>query len=365
VSTEEDIDAVALAMLRFGGSTKACEKVGARPLTLPQLAQELAYPQELSTAELGEQMRTARRWALRALDAAHRAGLTFLPIRSPGYPEWLARIHDPPIGLWTKGTVAPPEKSVAIVGSRLASPAGLNVARTLGRDLAEAGWTIVSGMALGVDGAAHVGALEGGGATIAVLGCGADVVYPYQHRALADRIVAHGCILSEFVPGTPPQPWQFPVRNRIISGLSRAVIVVEASKQSGSLITARLAMDQGRDVLVVPGTVASGRSSGGHGLIKDGACLVENVDDVLDELEGVSREKAATPAQGRLLLSELEEKMAKGDLYGVDDLASLSGRSAADLLAELSALEMQGRVVRVGGGNFIRRDPSDHRRKGK
>jgi DNA processing protein len=276
--------------------------------------------------------------------------------RTPSYPERLWEIHDPPIVLWSKGTATFHPRSVAIVGSRRSTPAGLIVARKLGGDLASAGWTIVSGMALGVDGAAHEAALDAGGETIAVLGCGADVVYPREHRALAARIVERGRILSEYSPGSPPDAWHFPLRNRIISGLVRAVVVVEAGEKSGSLITARLAIEQGRDVLAVPGSAASGRYRGSHALIKDGARLVETVDDGLDELEGVSREHRPGSGDNRLPLSELEKKMAVGEPYSADDLAALTGRPAPELLAELGSLEVQGRIGRAGGGNFVRLD---------
>ena len=174
--------------------------------------------------------------------------------------------------------------SVAVVGARAASPTGQRIGYELGRDLALAGLVVVSGLARGVDGAAHAGALDGGGRTVAVLGCGVDVVYPRQHGALAARVAAQGVIVSEFPPGTEPRPSHFPLRNRIISGLSRAVVVVEASEQSGSLITAQMALEQGRDVLAVPGTWPAGRYRGCHALIKDGARLVETVEDVLEEI---------------------------------------------------------------------------------
>jgi DNA processing protein len=211
-------------------------------------------------------------------------------------------------------------------------------------------------MALGVDGAAHEGALEAGGETIAGLGCGADVVYPRGHRTLAARIAERGRILSEFPPGAPPEPWHFPLRNRIISGLVRAVVVVEAGEKSGSLITARLAIEQGRDVLAVPGSAASGRYKGSHALIKDGARLVETVDDVLDELEGVSRESRQRSSDNHQPLSELEETMALGEPYSADDLAALTGRPGPELLAELGSLELQGKIGRAAGGNFVRLD---------
>lgn len=298
----------------------------------------------------------ARRWAKATLELAAKRGLQMIAARTPAYPEPLWEIHDPPIVLWSKGVAPFSPRTVAIVGSRRATPSGLTVARKLGSDLAAAGWTVVSGMALGIDGAAHEGALEAGGETIAVLGCGADIVYPAQHQGLATRIAERGRILSEFPPGDSPMPWHFPLRNRIISGLARAVIVIEASEKSGSLITAKLAMEQGRDVLAVPGSPASGRYRGSHALIKDGARLVETVDDVLDELEGVSRDSRSRPMDNHQSLSELEETMAVGEPYSADDLAALTGRPAPGLLAELGALEVHGRIRRDGAGNFVRLD---------
>ena len=350
--TQIETDDVARTLIRLGPDTHACRVVKEADLSLPDLARRLNIPEPDVPGRIEE----ARRSAQVALAAARKRGLAFVPQRSPGYPVWLAQIADPPIGLWTKGAAPLGHQSVAIVGSRRATPSGILVASQIARDLSEAGWTIVSGMALGVDGAAHAAALDADGATIAVLGCGADIVYPYAHRALAARIEAQGRLVSEFPPGAPPRPWHFPRRNRIISGLSRAVVVIEASVHSGSLITARLAMDQGRDVLAVPGSVASGRYQGCHALIRDGARLVETVDDVLDELEGVSRPSTARQSRKAQPVSDLEGKMAVGELYGVDDLASATGRSAADLLAELGALEVAGRIMRVAGGNFVRLD---------
>ena len=347
-----DIDAVALASLRPGPDTHACRLFKDQNLDLATLASRLGF----TDAEINERVRDARRWAEITLAAAAERGLQQLVARTAGYPERLWEIHDPPIVLWTKGAAAIHARSVAIVGSRRSTPTGLMVARQLGGDLAAAGWTVVSGMALGVDGAAHEAALDAGGETIAVLGCGADIVYPREHRALAARIVARGRILSEFPPGAAPRPWHFPLRNRIISGLVSAVVVVEASERSGSLITARLAMEQGRDVLAVPGSAASGRYRGSHALIRDGARLVETADDVLDELEGVSRSSRQQQGDNLRPLSELEETMAVGEPYSADDLAALTGRPTPDLLAELGSLEVQGRIGRVSGGNFVRLD---------
>ncbi len=311
----------------------------------------------------------ARGLARQVCDAASTAGLTALTVQEADYPELLRQIVDPPLVLWVKGDPAAlGAPAVAIVGARAATPAGLSVARRLGQDLASAGLVVVSGLARGADGAAHSGALDAGGRTVAVLGCGADVVYPPEHAELARHIAARGAIVSELWPGAPPLAHHFPLRNRIISGLVRAVVVVEASEKSGSLITARAALDQGRDVLAVPGSVASGRYRGSHALIKDGARLVETVEDVLDELKwplvtAQARAAAGSPAglpdDNLLQESELERAMAPGEPYTVDELARHSGRPAATLLAELGALELSGRVSRSAGGAFVRLDGPD------
>jgi DNA processing protein len=247
--------------------------------------------------------------------------------------------------------------AVAVVGARAASPTAQRIGYELGRDLALAGLVVVSGLALGVDGAAHTGALDAGGLTVAVLGCGVDVVYPRQHAALAERVVAQGVILSEFAPGTQPHATFFPRRNRIISGLSLAVVVVEASEKSGSLITAELALQQGRDVLAVPGNVAGGSYRGSHALIKDGARLVETVRDVLEEINWrPPRPIPRAPAGSAGQSTALEDTMTRGEPYTVEDLAQRSGRSTQDVLAELSALELDGRVTRMTGGSFVRLD---------
>lgn len=348
---------MALSLLRPGPDTLACRLYRERPESLAAFAARLPG----DPSEVDARVRDARLRARRLLDLARDRGLRPCPLAAPAYPTQLASIVDPPLVLWQKGHLpaAAWNRCVALVGSRQATPTGLTMARTLGRHLADAGWTVVSGMALGIDGAAHAGALQAAGHTVAVLGCGADIVYPPSHAALASAIVKQGMVLSEFPPGMAPRPWHFPLRNRIISGLSQAVVVVEASRKSGSLITARLAMEQGRDVLAVPGSAISGRYQGCHALIRDGARLVETVDDILDELDGVSRARRAPDPDGRPRtcdISELERAMAIGESYGLDDLARATGRSTAALLAELGALEVRGRISRVGGGHFVRLD---------
>ncbi len=352
---------VALSLLRFGADTRACRLLIALvregELAPQTLAARLATSLGIPDAE--QPARIDRAWieASAALGRARDAGLTALSFGDPRYPELLRHLADPPIVLWVKGDPAVLARpSVAVVGSRAASPAGLAAGRRLAKDLAEVGLVVASGLARGVDAAAHEGALDAG-ETIAILGCGADRVYPWEHRDLARRVAERGAIASELPPGTPPLPRHFPLRNRVISGLSLGVIVVEASFKSGSLITARAALEQGRAVMAVPGGIASGRHRGCHALIKDGARLVETAEDVLEEI-GWPRRPAPTQGQSSksLQISSLERTMAVGEPYTVDDLAARTGREAQDLLAELGALEISGRVARSPSGGYVRLD---------
>ncbi|MCX6546293.1 MAG: DNA-processing protein DprA [Acidobacteria bacterium] len=285
--------------------------------------------------------------------AAH--GLQALVRGGECYPASLALIPDPPAVLWIRGDLRPTDLAVAIVGSRTATPLSLDVGFQLGEGLARAGLAVVSGMARGVDSAAHRGALQAGGRTIAVLGCGADVVYPPEHAALADRISRSGALVSELPPGAPPLAWHFPRRNRIISGLSLGVVVVEAAADSGSLITARCALDQNRPVMAVPGGVLSGRNRGAHALIKDGARVVEGVSDVLEEL----RLEILTAADPEARLSHpsndpLLRVMDVGEPYLLETLCAETGLDPARALSRLAELELAGWICRAGGGRFVK-----------
>jgi DNA processing protein len=216
---------------------------------------------------------------------------------------------------------------------------------------------VVSGLARGVDSAAHEGCLGAGGATIAVIGSGLDNVYPREHDALADRISGKGLIISELAPGAPPLPEHFPLRNRIISGISLAVVVVEASEKSGSLITAACALRQGRDVMAVPGSVLTGRNRGSHALLKDGAKVVETADDILEDMGWTPPSSGAVPATGlaRTLKDDpLLSVMEAGEVYRLDDLVQATGTSASRLLPRLMQLELLGYVEAPGGGRFVR-----------
>lgn len=321
---------------------------------LQDVAARLFVPPDRRSAAI----RAARLAARSAVAAAAQAGITGVTITSPIYPELLKQIVDPPPFLWLKGDAAILNRpAVAVVGARAATPTGLRVGYELGRDLAGAGVVVVSGLARGIDASAHLGALDAGGVTVAVLGSGIDRIYPPEHFGLAGRIVEQGAVITEFVPGAPPRGPHFPLRNRIISGLSQAVVVVEASEKSGTLITAKAALDQGRDVLAVPGSVAGVQYRGCHGLIKDGAKLVETVKDVLEEIRWapLGAGPGATAGIPRKL-SALEAAMALGEAYTVDDLLQRIGGTTSEILAQLTALELDGHIARVSAGGYLRLD---------
>jgi len=283
------------------------------------------------------------------------------------YPAPLLLIPDPPVMLYALGQTAAlqglkAEQSLAMVGSRNPTPQGQSNAREFARALAGSGLTIVSGMALGIDGAAHDGALQGARpqalATIAVVGTGLDRVYPRQHRELAHRIAQRGLILSEYPLGTPPLNANFPKRNRLIAGLSQATLVVEAALQSGSLITAKQALEQGRDVLAIPGSIHSAQAKGCHALIKQGAKLVESAQDVLEELrmpDPFAQVPLALAPTAAPTETEDELLSAMGhDPVGLDALQARCGWPTARLQAQLLELELMGQVGRLPGGLFQR-----------
>lgn len=326
-----------------------------------------------------QRLATARRW-LQAEAAAPRQALT---LGTPLYPPQLLQIADPPLLLFVEGDAAQlAAPSLAIVGSRHATAQGLDNARAFACALSQQGLLVVSGLALGVDGAAHEGALEGRAGTIAVLGTGLEPIYPPRHQALARRIAAQGALVSEFAPGTPPLREHFPMRNRIIAGLSRGTLVVEAALQSGSLITARQAAEAGREVFAIPGSIHSPQSRGCHALIKQGAKLVESAADILDELGGTMpliQGHGTTPArlaptghrsrQGRppdALTAPVPEPVPEPapdvllDALGhepatLDALQARTGWGTAELSARLLELELEGEVARLPGGLFQRR----------
>ena len=302
-------------------------------------------------------MTAARASAVQALAAAARKGIEPLPWFDARFPALLNCITDPPPVLWVQGVSSALAKpTVAIVGSRAATTYALQVGGRLAAELASRGVVVASGLARGVDSSAHRGALAAAGSTIAVLGSGLDRVYPGEHLELAETIGKTGAVVSEFGPGAPPLPEHFPLRNRIISGISLAVVVVEASENSGSLITARAALEQGRDVMAVPGSVLSGRNRGSHSLLKDGAKVVESADDILEELgwpAAALRPSVGDSAPNPLKTDPLLARMEAGEGYALDELAGVTGMTASRLLPRLMELELRGRVV-VSGGRWTR-----------
>ena len=270
------------------------------------------------------------------------------------YPAMLLEIADPPTVLYAWGNLARlATPAIAIVGSRNATPRGLQDAQSLARALSLGGFCIVSGMAHGIDAAAHRGGLQGPGSTVAVLGTGVDRVYPTGHEELAADIASRGCLVSELPLGMHPDTGNFPRRNRLISGLARGVVVVEAAPRSGSLITARCAIDQDRDVFAVPGSIHSPLSKGCHGLIKRGAKLVESAADVMEDYGFTPAPAAGGAAAARVEAHPLLHAMGFSPVC-VDELVALTGLAAAEVAAQLATLEIEGRVKPLGGGRFQR-----------
>ncbi len=301
-----------------------------------------------------------------------RLGARLLKWTDDDYPANLRQIADPPPFLFIRGPAGLDQPGcMAIVGARAASEAGLRMAHRLGMELSAKGFTVVSGLARGVDGAAHQGALDGGGRTIAVMGCGIDVIYPLEHRKLAEAIIeGGGAVVSELALGTQPMAENFPTRNRILSGLCLGVVIVEAAEKSGSLITARMALEQNRQVFAVPGSPLTGKTRGSNRLLKDGAKLVECVEDVIEELApqmGMVRQDRENPAKSlenpaishqksfenaseedKLVLKQLKQ----GEKLHVDSLIGASGLTPQAVLRLLLELELKGLVAQHPGKLF-------------
>lgn len=271
------------------------------------------------------------------------------------YPLLLKEIPDPPLVLHFRGDVSLLARtSIAVVGSRRASPYGVNAAAHIAKQLASTGIVIVSGLARGIDAAAHHAALDAGGTTIAVLGTGIDVVYPRGNARLFQRIEEHGLIVSEFPPGSPPLPIHFPIRNRVISGLTQGTVIVEATARSGSLITARMAAEQNRDVFAVPGSIFAAGSEGTHRLIQYGAKLVHDVNDVLEELPGhlrVTQEKEEEPESP---LREVLAALTREEGSHVDSLAARLGKTPGAVAESLLQLELGGWIRALPGARYVR-----------
>lgn len=303
-------------------------------------------------------------WVEEEMARMERLGVYLLGLGQANYPPALASIPDPPPFLYVKGEIRPEDKvAVAIVGSRAASQYGLRTTRRIARDLARHGVTIVSGMARGIDSEAHRGALEGGGRTVAVLGSGLDVVYPPENRALYQEISERGAVVTEYPFGTDPDGVHFPQRNRIISGMSLAVTIVEAAPKSGSLITASLALEHGREVFAVPGSVDSLRSRGTHQLIRQGAHLAESAEDILEELgallgawgakdvvprPSIPEQEPFTPEEERLL------KLLGPEPVQIDEIIKRAALGPSLATALLLQLELRGAVRQLPGKWFVK-----------
>jgi DNA processing protein len=285
----------------------------------------------------------------RYLAGLQARGIRWIARSSPGFPSSLAAVFDPPVGLFLHGDedVALLDRpTVAVVGARSCSPYGASVARTLGRELAAAGLVVVSGLARGIDGEAHRGVVEAGGSTVAVLGCGIDRVYPAAHAELARRIRECGLIVSEYAPGVEPAPWRFPARNRIIAGLAAATVIVEARERSGALITADLALEEGREVFAVPGEITSALSAGTNALLRVGATALTSVADVLEAF-GITAAVPVTAAIGALAertLARLRDGPA-----AADELSRALSLSSGELASALAELELAGLVDESAG----------------
>ena len=294
-----------------------------------------------------------------------KAGATFITARDPGYPKMLREIHDPPIGLYRKGGYQFEQPGIAVVGSRRTTLYGQSVAKKLGADLARLGFCVVSGLARGIDTAAHEGALSVGGKTAAVLGCGIDIVYPPENLDLYRRIVETGAVLSEFPFGRKADKQTFPMRNRVVSGICEAVVVVESDVHGGAMITARFAGEQGRLIYAVPGRIDQPSSAGCHQLIRDGATLFTSVDDILNELnylDGLRPQAITTEGQPKLLeqlmpqLDVAERRVvaafAGGAILGIDALTAATGLSSPEVSAALMGLELKRLVLKRADGTF-------------
>jgi DNA processing protein len=346
------VDAGALAR-RAGGAARLLGASASRLDALgvmPGLAGELVAARRLDLAEFVGEM-AAR-------------GVACIARSDPAYPAPLRELADPPLAVFATGAGAGPPpvipaRALAIVGARRAGAPALALARRLAAFAAGSGVCVVSGLALGVDAAGHQGALDVGGPTVAVLGCGPDVAYPRTNAGLHRRILETGLVLSEYPPGTPPAPWRFPARNRLIAALTGAVLVVEARARSGALITADHALDLGRDVLAVPGWAGSPAAAGTNGLLKAGAGMVEDEDDLAAWLGLDPPSKAAPPADDAALV----EAAATGPAH-VEELAERLGKPAAELAAALSRLELDGWVGRDESGRYLALRASSRRGRG-
>lgn len=301
-----------------------------------------------------------RESAKKLAESLEKKSISFIAITDERYPSSLKSIYAPPTVLYTKGELPDANRLfVSVIGTRKCSEYGARMAYSFAKALAEAGVVVVSGMAEGIDSIAHRGALAGCGKTVAVLGSGVDICYPAANSRLMEEIMANGCVLSEYPPGTRPMPGNFPARNRIISGLSKAVLVVEAGERSGTLITVDHALEQGRDVFAIPGNVTSVKSSGTNALIRDGATLVESPEALLAELDYLKpAEEARTEKYSDIIALDEDEKTVYDYLWkepqSIDALSTKTGYAVYTLQYILTCLEIKGIVQRLPGNRYVR-----------
>lgn len=357
-----------LARFRTAANVLQARERELREVVGPKLAQRIAQYSDASDIEAQETL-------------IEEYGVDLITLNDNRYPLRLAEIYDPPLTLFVRGSLLEAdERAVAIVGTRKATPYGIRTAERLARGLAARGITVVSGMAAGIDAAAHNGAIGAAGRTIAVLGCGVDTVYPANHGELMHRVIQNGCVLSQFPMGMKPLKGNFPYRNRIISGLTLGTIVVQAPESSGALITAHTALEQGREIFAVPGEVGHRNSAGPHKLIREGAKLVESADDVLAELELAAEQLPQAPSLAEVdtvgrpdrpaapapapqpaaapAASEHERSILatlRQDGSFVDEIAQACRMSVAEALSTLTMLELKGLVRQFSGKRFAPR----------
>lgn len=332
------------ALVRYFDSAQLAWQADRRDLFLSGCLPDSALNELLRLREKIDPVKQWRSWQDR--------GILTVSINEATYPAHLRNIYNPPVLLFYRGTLPMHEQLIAIVGTRHASAYGRNVAKDLACSLATAGFTVVSGAARGIDTAAHIGALEQG-LTIAVLACGVDISYPPENRNLLNKITALGAVISEYPPGTPPTPGLFPARNRIISGLSRGVIVIEAAEKSGSLITADAALDQNRDVFAVPGSIFSEQNRGCHKLIKQGAKLIDCVADILEEYN-VSQPSSSN-LEDKLSIEEqtVLQVLSPQKPISLEEIIMRTHLSTASLTYILLQLELRG-IALKDGQNYLR-----------
>ncbi|MBM4136342.1 MAG: DNA-protecting protein DprA [Nitrospira sp.] len=290
------------------------------------------------------------------INILEKQGIHVAGLEEPSYPGMLRELEDAPVVIYMKGDIQPEDRyAIAIVGSRKPTPYGMSVTEKISEELAAMGFTIISGMARGIDAISHKGALRAGGRTIAVLGSGLDVTYPPENKGLMDKITRSGCVISEFPPGTPPDKENFPKRNRIISGLSLGVLVIEATSNSGSLITAGYALEQNREVFAVPGNINSPTSEGTNELIKRGAILTRRAEDIVEELAPVLKGFIRTKEKANLEMTDEEKNLCNllsGEPKHIDIISREGGLAASKALGILLGLELKGAVRQMSGKRF-------------